>query len=192
MNKTYQIDNYWEGNNPKSQMLHISGGTSLIGAYETLKARGLSYNYAIHFGEIYELVHWSKCAWHAGVIHNPNLRARAFYNTLKDDENPNRNSVGIVFIQPFGTTSVSEEDVDAYVRLTKWLGQETGVRYNADNIFYHHEVTDYKPKEVGKIREQVLDGLVGDKDDKDAGEMTRLKLIIKLLQLRLKLLLLKK
>lgn len=187
IDKRYAMDNYWEGNDPRSIVLHTTGGSSLEGAVQTLKARGLSYNYIIHDGIVYELVDWTKSAWHAGVKKSPNLRARSFYG----NENPNRESVGIAFTYPVGDISkLEDKNVDACVKLLKYLGERTEVRYNADNIFYHQEITIDKPIIVKGYREQVLDGLVGDKDAKDAGEKTRLELMLQLLQLRLKYLLL--
>ena len=167
-------------------MLHTTLGSTVIGAVETLKARGLSYNYLISGGVVYELVDWSNSAWHAGVTSGMNLRSRAFYG----NRNPNKHSVGIAFVQPLGVNILPDEDIDAAVLLLKHIGQQSSNRYNADNIFYHREVTSYKPLQVKYYREQVLDALVGDKDGKDAGEKTRLQLMIQLLQLRVKLLLL--
>jgi len=186
INKKHLSNNYWSGNDPSSIMLHTTLGSTVIGAVETLKARGLSYNYLISGGVVYELVNWSNSAWHAGVTSGMNLRSRAFYGS----RNPNKHSVGIAFVQPLGVKALPEMDIDACVLLLKQIGKESGNRYNADNIFYHKEVTSYKPEQVKYYREQVLEALVGDKDDKDVGEKTRLKLMIQLLQLRIKLLLL--
>lgn len=185
INRNYSSPNYWAGNDPSSIMLHTTLGSTVQGAVDTLRARGLSYNYLISTGTVYELVSWEHSAWHAGVTSGMNMRSQVFY----EDRNPNKHSVGIAFVQPQGITKLPEEDIDAAVELIKWIGSESGVRYNADNIFYHREVTSYKPIEVKYYRDQVLDALVGDKDDKDAGEKKRLQLMVLLLQLRLKLLL---
>ena len=173
-------------------MLHTTGGGSVLGAVETLKARGLSYNYIIDpLGIVYELVNYKNCAWHAGVIKSPNLRSRAFYGTLKGDDNPNRNSIGISYVYPTGDKTVlTDRMVDSTIILMKQIGKKTGIRYNADNIFYHQEVTVDKPIMVKGYRQQVVEALVGDKDEKDAGEKSYLDLMIQLLQLRIKLLLL--
>jgi len=191
INKKYALKNYWENNNPRSFMLHTTGGRGVEGAVTTLKARKLSYNYIIDNGKIYELVNWKNSAWHAGVIKRPNLRARAFFNTLKGKDNPNRNSVGVSFTYPTGgdITILPEEDVNACVFLMKKVGKEASVRYTADNTFYHKEVTIYKPAMVKGYREQVLDALIGDKDPKDALQKTILRLTIEVLKLKLKLLL---
>jgi len=183
ISKKYESKNYWEGNNQRSIMLHTTAGGSVIGAVETLKARGLSYNYIIDSnGDVYELVHHSKSAWHAGVIKNPNLRSRVFYKTLKGEDNPNRNSVGISYVYPEGDISLlNDKMIDSTVELIKEIGKETGVRYNADNIFYHREVTSDKPIIVKGYRDQVLEALVGDKDEKDTGQIAELELIIKYL-----------
>lgn len=190
IDKRYKTDNYWWNNDPRSIMLHTTGGGSVIGAVETLKARGLSYNYIIARGQVYELVNWENSAWHAGVIKSPNLRAQAFYKTLKGEDNPNRNSVGISFIYPEGDiTQLDDESIDACVQLIKYIGSQTGVRYTPDNIFYHREVTIYKPIVVKGYRDQILEALVGDKDEKDALQKTITKLLLEVAQLKLRLLL---
>ncbi len=186
INKKYALKNYWEDNDPSNMMYHATLGTTVKGAYDTLKARGLSYNYLISKGKIYEMVHWSNSSWHAGVTHGMNLRSKAVFA----DRNPNKHSVGVAFVQPLGVREIPEEDVDAAVWLNKHIGKEAGKRYNKDNSFYHQEVTSYKPKQVKRYVEQVLEALIGEKDDKDAGEKTRLELMIQLLKLRIQLLLL--
>ena len=190
INKQYASQNYWEGNNPKSIMLHTTGGGSVVGAVDTLIARGLSYNYIIARGVVYELADHTKSCWHAGVIRKPNLRSQAFYGTLKGAENPNRNSIGISFIYPEGDiTQLDDESIDACVFLIKYIGSKTGIRYNADNIFYHQEVTVDKPIMVKGYRTQILDALIGDKDEKDAMQKTITQLLLKVAQLKLQLLL---
>lgn len=175
----HQSDNYWTGNDPRSLMLHTTGGDSLIGAVETLEIRGLSYNYLIYQGQIYELVNWQNSAWHAGVVRGMNLRAQAFYKDGKGENNPNRHSVGIAFVET--NPYLTEEDVNAFVWLSKHLGQQTGIRYTADNIFYHKEVTSDKPWYVKNFRDQCLEALVGDKDDKDDGETAKRELLRRVL-----------
>jgi N-acetyl-anhydromuramyl-L-alanine amidase AmpD len=183
INKEYASTNFWPNNNPRSVMLHTTGGGSVIGAVETLIARGLSYNYIIDDnGVVYQLVDFANSAWHAGVIKSPNLRAKVFYGSLKGEYNPNRHSVGISYVYPVGNKEIlSDKAVDATVKLLKHIGMSTGVRYTADNIFYHQEVTSDKPIMVKGYREQVLEAIVGDKDEKDSGEVAQLKLIIKYL-----------
>jgi len=185
----YKMNNYWKGNDPASIVLHTTAGYGVEGAVQTLLARGLSYNYIIDDGQVYHLVDWVNSAWHAGVVRQPNLRARTFFNGV----NPNKKSVGIAFTYPRtgDIAELSEADVNAAVKLIKMIGREADQRYNADNIFYHQEITIDKPKIVKGYRDQVLDGLVGDKDEKDAGENTRLKLLIQLLKLKIQLLLLR-
>lgn len=182
INTQYASDNYWDGNDPRSIMLHTTYGDTVIGAVDTLKARGLSYNYIIKHGTVYELVPFAKSAWHAGVVSGMNLRSRAFYRDGKGPNNPNRHSVGIAFAQPQGTFILPDEDIDAAVELLKFIGSQTGYRYNANNIFYHKEVTSYKPVEVQKYRELVVEAIVGDKDDKDAEVIGLMKILVQLLQ----------
>ena len=194
INHQFTSTNFWTNNNPKSFMLHTTGGAGLQGAIDTLIARGLSYNYIIHKGVVYQLVDWRNSAWHAGVVRSPNMRATAFYGgALKGPDNPNRNSVGVAFTYPADDIKVlADADIDACVLLIKQVGAEAGVRYNADNIFYHQEVTIDKPIIVKGYREQVLEALVGDKDDKDTGEKARLMLLIQYLTIKIKYLLLLK
>lgn len=154
------LNNYWEDNDPKSIILHTTLGDSFDGAFETLKARGLSYNYIIDAnGKTYEIVAWDKSAWHSGVKSNPNKRVQNFYG----DTNPNKHSVGIAFVRN-GQDQLTEEQVNASTQLIKQLGENTREVYTKENIFYHQEITDYKPKEVGLYREQVLEALFGEKE----------------------------
>ena len=127
----------------------------------------------------------TRSAWHSGVKSNPNLRVRAFYGS----DNPNRRSIGIAFVRN-GHQELTSAQRDTGVQLIKWIGEQTGVRYNRDNIFTHYEVTDYKPWEVEDYRNQIIEGLEGYKDETDAGERTQLMLIIQLLQTLIKQLIL--
>lgn len=179
-----ESDYSWPGNTQESIVLHTTLGNSYIGAHETLRIRHLSYHYIIdQDGDVYQLVETNRSAWHAGVKSNPNLRVRAFFGP----DNPNRRSIGIAFIRT-GERFITAAQRDAAVSLIKRLGAESGVRYNRDNIFCHYEITDYKPKEVERYRQQVIEGLEGYKDETDAGEKARLRLIVELLINRLKLL----
>lgn len=166
----------WDGNTHESIILHTTLGNTYRGAFDTLKIRGLSYHYIVDTdGTIRELVPIDRSAWHAGVKSNPNARVRSFYG----NDNPNRRSIGISVVRR-GQPSLEPEQRDAVVWLIKNIGHRTGVRYNADNIFTHHEITDYKPKEVNNYRQQVLDGLVGFKDEKDV--VQKKKLLVSLLE----------
>lgn len=185
ISKKYSLDNYWESNDPASVVFHTTLGHNIINDIDTLQARGLSYNYLISDGVIYELVHWSRSAWHAGVVDKMNMRSATFYQ----GENPNKYSVGIGFVQTFGVSHLPEKDVNAAVQLLKHIGSESGIRYNKDNSFYHKEITSYKPIQAKYYMEQVLNALIGDKDDKDAGEKSKMLLTIQYLQLQIKYLL---
>jgi N-acetyl-anhydromuramyl-L-alanine amidase AmpD len=135
-------------------------GNSFDGAYQTLKARGLSYNYIIDAdGTTYEIVPWYHSAWHAGIKSNPNKRVVDFYG----NKNPNRHSVGVAFVRK--GQPLTESQIDGAVKLIKWLGKQTKVVYDESNIFYHQEITDYKPKEVEQYRSAVLEALFGEKED---------------------------
>ena len=173
-------------------MLHTTGGGTLVGAITTLIARGLSYNYIFFEGKVYELVHYKNSAWHAGVVKGMNMRSQVFYKTGKGEDNPNRHSIGFAFVYPQPDYKVlNDVDVDNAVLLMKQIGKETNQRFNADNIFYHREVTNDKPIIVQGYRNQILEALIGDKDDKDVVDEKYLKLMIQFLQLKIQLLLLK-
>jgi len=189
----HSLNNFWKNNKPRSIMLHTTGGSSLLGAVETLRARGLSYNYIIdQIGTIYEIVHYSNSAWHAGVIKSPTIKAKVFYGSLKGSENPNRNSVGIAYVYPTDNrSSLSDRMIDSTVRLLKAIGSQTAIRYTADNIFAHVEVTSDKPQIVLSYKKQIIDAIVGDKNEKDLKKISRLKLMIQYLTLLIKVKLLK-
>lgn len=172
-------DYSWPGNTHESIILHTTLGNSYIGAHETLRIRHLSYHFIIdEDGEVYQLTDINRSAWHAGVKSKPNLRVRSFFGS----DNPNRRSIGIAFVRN-GHDRITGAQRDAAVSLIKWLGAQTGVRYNRDNIFAHYEVTDYKPYEVlVPYRDQVVEGLEGYKDEADAGQKSQMLLIIQLLQ----------
>lgn len=186
-------DYSWEGNTGESIVLHTTLGNTYIGAEETLKARHLSYHFVIDKdGTIYQMVETDRSAWHAGVKNEPNLRAIEFFG----NGNPNRRSIGIAFVgkgYDWDTNKfMTDQQRDSAVWLIKEVGKQTGVRYNANNIFYHQEITSYKPAFVGSIREEVVRGLVGFKDEKDnVEELSRLQLILRILQLKLQILLLR-
>lgn len=120
-----------------------------------------------------------------GVIIN-----QTYVLKLSTDDRVNQNSIGIAFSRN-GHPTLTEEQVASAVWLIKNLGMKTNVRYTADNIFAHREIAIDKPLEVlESYRKQVLDELIGEKDEKDSEERTRLKLMIQYLQLKVKLLLL--
>ena len=174
----------WEGNSQESIILHTTLGSSYLGAEETLKIRHLSYHFIINeFGDINQLVDVDRSAWHSGVKSNPSPRAVAFFG----DSNPNKRSVGIAFVRN-GQDRLTNAQRDAGVYLIKKIGAWTGVRYNHENIFYHREVTDYKPSEVSNYRDQILDGLVGYRDEADTGHKDKQEELIKLLLQLIKLL----
>lgn len=168
----------WADNDGSSLVLHTTLGSNYKGAEDTLKARHLSYHFVIdRDGTIYQMVDVSRAAWHAGVKSKPNLRTRNFFG----NRNPNRHSVGIAFVG-MAYWDFTTEQRDAAVWLIKEIGKQTGVRYNANNIFYHQEITSYKPSFVKMIRESVLEQLVGFKDEKDnVKEYSLLELIRQIL-----------
>lgn len=169
----------WEGNTGEAIMLHTTLGNNYEGAESTLRSRHLSYHYIIdEDGLIYKLVDISRSAWHAGVTEQMSFRAKSFFGST----NPNRRTIGIAFVR---NRHISLTDAQRWsaVELIKDIGARTGVRYTADNIFAHHEVTVYKPLEVfEKYRTQVVQDLVGFKDETDKQEKSLMLLIIQYLQ----------
>lgn len=169
-------------------MFHTTLGNNYQGAEDTLKTRHLSYHFIIdETGTIRQLIDLKRGAWHSGVTKNLNLRAKVFFGV----NNPNKMAIGIAFVRN-GQKEITRAQRDAAVWLVKWIGQQTGVRYTADNMFYHREVTNYnllsKPPEVEHYRLQVVEGVSGYKDNKDAQEKSRMLLYIQYLQLLIKLL----
>lgn len=152
------LDHYWEGNSPESLVFHTLLG-SVEGSYSWLEQIKLSYNYIISAdGKVYEQVHWSDSAWHAGRVSKMIARARAFFGL----DNPNRRSVGIAF-ERNGEDRLTPETVAAGVALSKWLGQQTGIMYDWDNSFSHVDITADKPVEVRGYRNQIMSELLGDR-----------------------------
>lgn len=179
------VDKYFNTNEPRSIVLHTTlGGTALssIGWLRQPQVEA-SYHYIVDkYGTIYQLVKVKHGAWHAGRFNRPNLRARTFYGTDK----VNVNSVGIAFARN-GEAELTEEQLDATIWLIKDIGRRIGYRYTADNIFAHKEIAIDKPAEVLHYREQVLDALIGEKDEKDSEERSKMLQIVQLLQLIIKL-----
>lgn len=169
-------------------IFHTTLGNTYQGAHQTLKLRHLSYHFIIDTdGTIYQLIDTNRAAWGAGATANMNMRAKVFFGTT----NPNVIGIQVAFVR-FGHKYLTPMQRDAGVWLVKHIGSVTGKRYTWDNTFSHFEVTNYsatsKPREVANYRQQVMDGVVGFKDNKDNKEKTRMLLYIQYLQLQLKLL----
>jgi N-acetyl-anhydromuramyl-L-alanine amidase AmpD len=174
----------------ESIIFHTTLGNNYQGARDTLAIRHLSYHFIIdEWGRIFQLIDIGRGAWGAGATSNMNVRATAFFGRV----NPNKKSVQIAFVRN-GHKTITKSQRDSAVWLVKHIGQQTGIRYNRTNIFYHREVTNYnawaKPPEVAGYMEQVLDGLVGFKDNKDNVSEDYLRMYIKYLRLKIQLLLL--
>ena len=149
--KKRHLHHYWEHNNPKSIILHTSLGKGVDNIIGWLDYKGYSYNYLIgEDGETYEMVPVGKSAWHSGVVSNPVPKAKKFYKG-----NPNKESVGIVF-ECNGEQELTDEQVEEGKNLIEWLSVQTDITYNADNIFCHVDITDYKPQEVRGYKNQLL------------------------------------
>lgn len=161
----------WVGlNNPDSIVLHTLLG-SIEGSDAWLEEINLSYHYMIsEEGELTKLVNHKNAAWHSGIKHNPNERARNHYKDL----NPNVLSIGIAFERK-GESELTKEQVQACDALIGKLEKEFKIDFNDENIFAHQEITSYKPREVLNYRLQVLEGLEGGKLPKNKKSPAELK-----------------
>jgi len=161
------VPQWWEGNTPKSIILHTTlGDDSGLGSWAWLDQIELSYHFIVAAdGKIYQLVPFGKSSWHAGVTKDGagnslmTQRAVEFFGAI----NPNKQSIGIAFARN-GHQSLTPAQAAAGIGLLKYIGQHTGVMYTAANVFAHCETYTVKPKEVLNYRLQVLDGLAGDRE----------------------------
>jgi N-acetyl-anhydromuramyl-L-alanine amidase AmpD len=111
-------------------------------------------------GEIVQLVKITDVAWHAGVISNPNDRAKRIMRKNLDGSwvNPNQYTIGIELaagydIDQDGTVEPNENDITEWqyqtlAELVKSFANnsDTGFVLDEKNIIIHGDITDYKEK----------------------------------------------
>lgn len=159
---------YWENANaPSSIVWHTLRGT-LEGSYAWLEHIDLSYHYILdEDGSIYELVDPRHSAWHAGIVKNPNKRARGYFGTI----NPNLMSIGIAFVRN-GQATITRQQRSSAVWLLRHLDTiYHGIR-ERDKSFAHVEIRSDKPKEVLRYVEQIFDTQRGEKGEREKIHLT--------------------
>ena len=170
-----QSPNYSVGPTKKiAVVLHFTLG-AYRGAVEWLSNANRPNRSSAHFvigrnpGEAVQLVNVSDIAWHAGVISNPNERARRIMRKNLDGSwvNPNQYTIGIELAAGYdvdqdGTVEPNENDVTEwqYQQLTELVkafanNPDTAFVLDDKNIIIHGDITDYKEKPE-KVREELL------------------------------------
>lgn len=161
-----QTPNYSPSNSKKvAVVLHFTLG-SYAGAVSWLsnanRPNRSSANYVIgrKEGEIVQLVKVTDIAWHAGVVSNPNDRAKRIMLKNLDGSyvNPNQYTIGIELAAGYdvdhdGTVEPNENDITEwqYQQLTELVkslanNPDTAFVLDEKNIIVHGDVTDYKEK----------------------------------------------
>lgn len=161
-----QTQNYSIGPTKKSAIvLHFSLG-AYNGAVNWLsnanRPNRSSANYVIgrNQGEIVQLVKITDIAWHAGIISNPNDRAKRIMKKNLDGSwvNPNQYTIGIELAAGYdvdqdGAVEPNENDVtewqyQALIELVKSFTNNPDTAFVLDekNIIIHADITDYKEK----------------------------------------------
>ena len=161
-----QSPNYSVGPTKKSVVvIHFTLG-SYRGAVEWLSNPNRPNRSSAHFvigrnpGEAIQLVNVSDIAWHAGVISNPNQRAKQVMRKNLDGAyiNPNQYSIGIELAAGYdvdqdGTVEPNENDITEwqYQQLTELIkafanNPDTAFILDEKNILIHGDITDYKEK----------------------------------------------
>jgi N-acetyl-anhydromuramyl-L-alanine amidase AmpD len=170
-----QTQNYSAGPTKKSAIvLHFTLG-AYNGAVNWLsnanRPNRSSANFVIgrNQGEIVQLVKITDIAWHAGIISNPNDRAKRIMKKNLDGSwvNPNQYTIGIELAAGYdvdqdGAVEPNENDVtewqyQALVELVKSFtnNPDTAVVLDEKNIIIHGDITDYKEKPE-KVRIELL------------------------------------
>lgn len=170
-----QSPNYSVGPTKKiAVVLHFTLG-AYRGAVEWLSNANRPNRSSAHFvigrnpGEAVQLVNVSDIAWHAGVISNPNERARRIMRKNLDGSwvNPNQYTIGIELAAGYdvdqdGTVEPNENDVTEwqYQQLTELVkafanNPDTAFVLDEKNIIIHGDITDYKEKPE-KVRAELL------------------------------------
>ena len=170
-----QSPNYSTGPTKKiAVVLHFTLG-AYRGAVEWLSNANRPNRSSAHFvigrnpGEVVQLVNVGDIAWHAGVISNPNERAKRIMRKNLDGSwvNPNQYTIGIELAAGYdvdqdGTVEPNENDVTEwqYQQLTELVkafanNPDTAFVLDDKNIIIHGDITDYKEKPE-KVREELL------------------------------------
>jgi N-acetyl-anhydromuramyl-L-alanine amidase AmpD len=170
-----QTQNYSVGPTKKiAVVLHFTLG-AYKGAVEWLSNANRPNRSSAHFvigrnpGEAIQLVKVGDIAWHAGVISNPNDRAKRIMRKNLDGSwvNPNQYTIGIELAAGYdadqdGTVEPNENDVTEwqYQQLTELVkafanNPETAFILDEKNIIIHGDITDYKEKPE-KVRVELL------------------------------------
>lgn len=181
------VDKYFSTNDPAVWVEHTTLGTSAESSIEWLRRPHVEGSY--HFiidedGTIHQLVPLDKGAWGAGRWNKPTLRARTLFGNKKI----NTNAVQCAYSRKHHPR-LTKEQVSSGVWLKKFVGKKTGYRYTLDNTIEHWQIAADKPREVTTYMNQVMDELIGEKDEKDSEQRTKLKMVIQLLMIKLELLL---
>lgn len=175
-----QTPNYAMGPTKKTVVvIHFTLG-AYKGAVEWLSNANRPNRSSSHFvigrneGEIIQLVRLADIAWHAGVISNPNARAKQVMLKNLDGSyvNPNQYTIGIELAAGYdvdkdGVIEPNENDVTEwqYQQLTELVksfsgNPDTAFVLDPKNIIIHGDITDYKEKpEV--VRTNLLQRLFG-------------------------------
>lgn len=161
-----QTPNYALGPTKKiAVVLHFTLG-AYKGAVEWLsnanRPNRSSANYVIgrNPGEIVQLVKLTDIAWHAGIISNPNERAKKIMLKNLDGSyvNPNQYTIGIELAAGYdvdkdGVVEPNENDVTEwqYELLTELIksfttNSDTAFVLDPKNIIIHGDIADYKEK----------------------------------------------
>lgn len=161
-----QTQNYSVGPTKKSAIvLHFTLG-AYNGAVNWLsnanRPNRSSANFVIgrNQGEIVQLVKVTDIAWHAGIISNPNDRAKRIMKKNLDGSwvNPNQYTIGIELAAGYdvdqdGAVEPNENDItewqyQALVELVKSFTNNPDTAFVLDekNIIIHGDIADYKEK----------------------------------------------
>lgn len=161
-----QTPNYAVGPTKKGVIvLHFTLG-SYLGAVSWLMNANRPNRSSSHFvigrkeGEITQLVKITDIAWHAGVISNPNDRAKRVMKKNLDSSwvNPNQYTIGIELAAGYdvdqdGVVEPNENDITEwqYQQLTELVksfanNPDTAFVLDEKNIIIHGDIADYKEK----------------------------------------------
>lgn len=161
-----QTPNYAVGPTKKiAVVLHFTLG-AFNGAVSWLSNANRPNRSSAHFvigrnqGEIVQLVKITDIAWHAGVVSNPNDRAKKIMLKNLDGSyvNPNQYTIGIELAAGYdidhdGVVEPSENDITEwqYEQLTELVksfanNPDTAFVLDPKNIIIHGDIADYKEK----------------------------------------------